>query len=137
VGYSSLKLTKVLLIAALATSAIDAVGNDETTVIESASLGSLQMSNESCPGGFFQLPLYPQARLCQVFADHLPASLTYHADTDQQSVVAFYRQQLGPAERENMLKGRRILQYKNAMQTIIISNDGSGSQIDILVKASD
>jgi hypothetical protein len=136
-GCSSLKLINLLLFATLATSAIDAVADDDAIAIENASEPSLTMPNEPCPAAFFQLPLHPQARLCQVFADQLPASLTYHADTDQQSAIAFYQQQLGQAESESNLKGRIVLQYKSTAQTIIISEDGSGSQIDILVKASD
>ena len=113
------------------------MANDDVIAIESASAESLYMPNDPCPTAFFQLPLYPHARLCQVFADQLPASLTYHADTDQESAKAFYQQQLGEAESESILKGRIVLQYKSTAQIIVISDDGSGSQIDILVKAND
>ena len=131
-----MKLIKLLIVAALATSTIDAVANDDAVVVKSASVAALSLSKETCPPAFFQLPLYPQARLCQVFSGHLPASLIYHADTDQQSAVAFYQQQLGQAESERSFKGRTILQYKSAGQIIVISDDGRGSQIDILIKAS-
>jgi hypothetical protein len=137
VGYSSLKITKVLRVVILACSVLAGGANADVVVIDSPLMASFAMSDGPCPADFFQLPLHPQARLCRVFADELPASLTYHVDTDQQSASAFYQQQLGQAQSIRSLKGRTILQYKGKQQTIIISDDGKGSQIDILVKSRD
>ena len=89
----------------------------------------------ACPDSFFDLPLYPEANLCLVFDQELPASLTYHAKASQDITKDFYKQQLGPALSEEQLKGRIVLQYKGGEQTIIISPDGAGSQVDILVKS--
>lgn len=87
-----------------------------------------------CPEQFYDIPLYPNANLCLVFDEALPASLTYHAKAQQQATMDFYAQQLGQAESEQSLKGRIMLQYQNGKHTIIISPDGAGSQVDILVK---
>lgn len=87
-----------------------------------------------CPTDFISMPLYPEARFCQIFSDIPPASLTYHADTDIDHVRSFYLQLMGEAQSEDMLAGRVLLQYQNGNQIIVISRDGEGSQVDILVK---
>jgi hypothetical protein len=116
----------------LAASAFAAQANDELTAISEG------MMTQSCPDDFFELPLFPEASLCQIFADQLqlPASLSYHAKSDQQSTKEFYQQLLGEAESEETLKGRILMQYQNGEKIIIISEDGNGSQVDILVKTS-
>lgn len=88
-----------------------------------------------CPSSFFDLPLYPLARLCLVFDQQLPASLTYHAKADQDTTKGFYLEQLGQAQSEQSSKGRIVLQYNSGKHTIVISPDGAGSQVDILVKS--
>jgi hypothetical protein len=88
----------------------------------------------SCPTDFISMPIYPEARFCQVFSNVPPASLSYHADTDIDHVRAFYLQLMGEAQSEDMLAGRVLLQYQNGTQIIVISHDGEGTQVDILVK---
>jgi hypothetical protein len=90
----------------------------------------------TCPVDFYTLPLYPNAKFCQLFAEELPASMSYFAISDQESAKAFYLDQLGQAEDEQMLKGRIVLQYGNGQQVVVISKDGQGSQIDILIKSA-
>lgn len=91
---------------------------------------------EPCPAEFYALPLYPEAKLCQLFDDALPASLTYHASTDQQSTQEFYTKELGIADSIKELKGRIVLEYENANKIIIISKDGAGTQVDVLIKSA-
>ena len=90
----------------------------------------------TCPDDFFTLPLYPNAKFCQLFADEQPASMSYFAVSDQQTTKAFYLEQLGQAEDEKILKGRIVLQYANGQKVVVISKDGQGSQIDILIKSA-
>jgi len=90
----------------------------------------------TCPADFYTLPLYPNAKFCQLFAEELPASMSYFAISDQESAKAFYLEQLGQADDEKMLKGRIVLQYGNGQKVVVISKDGQGSQIDILIKSA-
>tara|TARA_R110002153_G_scaffold3042_10_gene14522 strand:+ start:9757 stop:10281 length:525 start_codon:yes stop_codon:yes gene_type:complete len=90
----------------------------------------------TCPADFYTLPLYPNAKFCQLFAQGLPASMSYFTISDPQSAKEFYINQLGQAEDQKMLKGRIVLQYSNGQKVIVISKDGQGSQIDILVKST-
>jgi len=94
------------------------------------------VSVQSCPEDFYTLPLYPNAKFCQLFAEELPASMSYFAISDQQTAKAFYLEKLGQAEDEKMLKGRIVLQYAKGQKVLVISKDGQGSQIDILIKSA-
>lgn len=94
------------------------------------------VSVQNCPADFYTLPLYPNAKFCQLFAEELPASMSYFAISDQQTTKAFYIEKLGQAENEEMLKGRIVLQYSNGQKVVVISKDGQGSQIDILIKSA-
>ena len=91
----------------------------------------------SCPENFYTLPLYPNAKFCQLFAEALPASMSYFAGSDQQTAKAFYVDQLGQAEDEKVLHGRIVLQYSKGQKVLVISKDGQGSQIDILIKSAE
>jgi hypothetical protein len=95
------------------------------------------ISTQNCPEVFYTLPLYPNAKFCQLFAEELPASMSYFAVSDQQTAKAFYIDKLGQAEDEKILKGRIVLQYSNGQKVVVISKDGQGSQIDILIKSAD
>ena len=87
-----------------------------------------------CPAQFYQLPLYPEARLCMIFDDSLPASLTYHANATTGETQAFYQQHFGSNASWTEQKGRIKVVSADNNQTIIISVDGAGTQVDILVK---
>jgi hypothetical protein len=95
-----------------------------------------EIHTPTCPADFYTLPLYPQAKFCQLFAEELPASMSYFANSDQQTAKNFYLDQLGQAEDETMLNGRIVLQYANGQKVVVISKDGQGSQIDILIKSA-
>jgi hypothetical protein len=95
------------------------------------------ISTQNCPEVFYTLPLYPNAKFCQLFAEELPASMSYFAVSDQQTAKAFYIEKLGQATDEKTLKGRIVLQYFNGQKVVVISKDGQGSQIDILIKSAD
>lgn len=91
---------------------------------------------QPCPTEFFQLPLFPGAKLCQIFADGMPASIIYHASADQQTTQKFYQQKLGEADKITLLKGRILMEYADSNRIIVISKDGNGSQVDVLIKST-
>jgi hypothetical protein len=95
-----------------------------------------EIRSATCPAEFYTLPLYPNAKFCQLYAQGLPASMSYFASSDQQSAKDFYINQLGQAEDEKMLNGRIVLQYSKGQKVVVISEDGQGSQIDILIKSA-
>lgn len=89
---------------------------------------------QPCPQSFFETPLYPQARLCHLFDDTMPATLSYHADSTPLQAKTFYLEQLGQPQSNEIKRGRHVLQYDDAARIVVISEDGDGSQIDILIK---
>ena len=89
-----------------------------------------------CPAMFYQLTLSGDARLCQIFADQLPASLSYHSDHSPAQSEAFYRAQITQPVKVSKVKDRTLIEYKNRNKIIVISKDGKGSQIDIRVTAN-
>ena len=88
----------------------------------------------SCPTQFHQLPLTPSAGFCQAFDQEFPVSLSYFSALNQEAVRAFYVQELGLPKSDSITKGRYLLNYHDRQLTIVISADGQGSQIDILLK---
>lgn len=88
----------------------------------------------SCPTQFHALPLAPSAGFCQVFDQELPASMSYFANLNQAAVKDFYLEALGTPNQDVMEKGRNLLNYQDRQLTIVISPDGIGSQIDVLLK---
>lgn len=153
------RLKGSILLAALASISLQAQDNDvensqpvqtqsavtelENPAPETANLSDKVISSinipethkPTCPEDFYTLPLYPNAKFCQLFSEQLPASMSYFAMSSQQTAKAFYLEKLGQAEDEKMLKGRIVLQYSNGQKVIVISKDGQGSQIDILIKS--
>lgn len=91
---------------------------------------------QACPDEFYQVPLYPGARLCQVFSDTFPAAMTYHADASIEQARDFYQQQLNNESNVTTQRGRVVMTSSDERHTIIISKDGAGSQVDILVKSA-
>lgn len=90
--------------------------------------------SKTCPVDFYTLPIVTDAKFCQQFSTTPPASLSYHTQQQQTSTKQFYLDTFGPAEDEQVLKGRIVLQYSQGQKIVIISPDGQGSQVDILVK---
>ncbi len=90
--------------------------------------------DNACPTTFHQLPLYPNAKLCQMFDDSFPATITYHANTDIDGAANFYLEELGQTDKDTLMKGRRVLHFNNNNPIVIISKDGPGSQVDVLMK---
>lgn len=88
----------------------------------------------SCPLQFHTLPLTPSASFCQAFDKELPASLSYFSQLQPEAVKAFYIEALGTPNKNTLTKGRFLLNYPDRQLTLVISADGIGSQIDILLK---
>lgn len=92
--------------------------------------------SNNCPADFYQVPVMTEGKLCNLFAPELPASMSYFVADSPSAVKAYYLNQYGEPDSEQLVKGRILLTYAQGQRTIIISNDGAGSQIDILVKAA-
>ncbi len=93
-------------------------------------------TTQACPASFYSVPLQADAKFCQIFAESMPASISYFAPSTQQQARAFFIAQLGEADSEQSLHGRIVLQYAGGQTVLVISEDGQGTQIDMLIKSS-
>ncbi|GAB3011936.1 hypothetical protein [Bowmanella dokdonensis] len=84
-----------------------------------------------CPAGFHDMPMMPEARFCQLFDGGVPASLSYFVALAPAQALSFYQQELG--EQDARVESHRYVMEK-ANWVVVISPDGTGSQIDILIK---
>jgi hypothetical protein len=107
-----------------------------TVCAEEPNSSALQTEHsDSCPVDFYTIPVIKDAKFCQQFAATPPASLSYYTQKQQTAAKLFYLETFGPADKEQELKGRIVLQYNQGSKIVIISTDGTGSQVDILVKS--
>ncbi|WP_088330500.1 hypothetical protein [Lacimicrobium sp. SS2-24] len=88
-----------------------------------------------CPERFHAIPLTTDAKFCQQFDDKLPASLSFFSAGTPELTLDYYLSQMTAAQHSNS-KGRQVLQSQQGHWVIVISQDGEGSQVDILVKAN-
>lgn len=99
-----------------------AIANERATAIEI----------QPCPEQFNSVKIHTDGKFCQVFAAEFPASMVMHVTQAPASVVDFYANEY-PVVKE--IKSRTVMQTEDKNTTLIISSDGEGTQVDILVKS--
>jgi hypothetical protein len=92
------------------------------------------IKTQTCPEAFYQVKLPINGKLCQVFAADLPASMIFHVPQSPDEVVEYYKQSNSIFNTTKQVKDRYLMQSSDKNTTIIISSDGSGTQVDVLVK---
>lgn len=126
-----MKLTprKLILVTSLMVMASSFMAADSvaTTAPES------QPAISSCPADFFKVKVHEEAKQCQPFDTEIPASMVYFIGDTPDAIVAYYLA-LMP---ELSLKGehnRRVLLLNDTQNIrVVVSPDGEGAQVDILV----
>ena len=96
---------------------------------ESRSEQTTSVSGSACPSNFYSVQLTTDASACHVFADDLPASLTYHSKQTSDEL----EQQIDGPVNQSLSQNRILMRQANDQTIIVISPDGTGSQVDILV----
>lgn len=86
-----------------------------------------------CPSAFYSVPLTEQAKQCQLFEDDFPASMIYHDKRAPESLIAYYQATQPEFEIHSAFNERTLLIDESQNLRVVISPDGQGSQIDILV----
>lgn len=87
-----------------------------------------------CPGQFFDIPLMDTAKLCSVFDDAKPASLTYLATQPIEVVTNFYQKIEADLTPTQSIKQYTVLTTSNQQYTIVLSPDPHGTQVDLLAR---
>jgi hypothetical protein len=104
---------------------------DNNNVTANTNIGK---RSTQCPTLFYEIPIVPSARFCQQFLGVDSSSLSYHSGLGLEDTHAHYREVLGSPDTQKKAQGRLVLVYQQEQKTVIISNDGEGSQVDILVQ---
>ncbi|MFT4655240.1 MAG: hypothetical protein ACJA0G_001252 [Kangiellaceae bacterium] len=102
-----------------------------------AESNSLAADTQTCPDYFYQIKLPNNGKLCQVFAAELPASMIFFVPQPPSEVIEFYQQHNPTFSTTKQVKDRFLMQTTDKNTTLIISSDGQGTQVDILVKKAD
>lgn len=89
-------------------------------------------NSQPCPRAFFEVPIPEGGKLCQIFATDLPASMVLFVPQPLPDVIEFYQdeQQFQVAQKS---EHRFIIKSNDSNATIILSADGAGTQLDVLV----
>lgn len=108
----------------------------EITEEKSSVKNTTNTNIHTCPSNFYDVKLPTNGKLCQVFATDLPASMIFFVPQLPEEVIAFYEQDTATFSTTRQVKDRVLLQSEDKNTTLIISTDGSGTQVDVLVKSS-
>jgi hypothetical protein len=95
---------------------------------------SIEQNTQACPDTFYQLKLPRNGKLCQVFAADLPASMIFFVPDAPSYVIEYFTQDSATFSINKQIKGRYMMQSSDKNTTLIISSDGEGTQVDVLVK---
>jgi hypothetical protein len=88
-----------------------------------------------CPESFNQVDIPVNGKLCQIFAADYPASMILFIPQTPEEVVAYYLSSSVEFAEPKTIKQRTMIKSADNNTTLIISKDGGGTQVDILVKA--
>ena len=102
------------------------------TVIGGTILSSQSIVASECPTRFFDLPIPNSVSTCNAFTDKLPATLSFHAQYSPYEMKAFYKSAGIKIASSSDNLGRHVLVSANDQYRIIISQDGKGTQVDLL-----
>ena len=88
-----------------------------------------------CPTEFNQIKIPLDGKLCQIFAADYPASMVMFIPKAPTEVISNYLAAHPELTQTKQIKSRTLLQSKDKNTTLVVSADGQGTQVDILVKS--
>lgn len=109
---------------------VEASGNIERTSIKVEPLNK----DNQCPKQFHDVNIPENGKYCQSFAAELPASLVFFVAMQPSETVQFFIDKNQNFDVKKEVKNRIMLSNSDNSKTLIVSPDGVGSQVDILVK---
>jgi hypothetical protein len=96
---------------------------------------NVAIRSEECPENFNKVSIPVNGKLCQIFAADFPASMILFIPQTPEEVVQYYLASSNSFVEPKKIKKRTMLKSADNNTTLIISKDGSGTQVDILVKS--
>ncbi|MAD15802.1 MAG: hypothetical protein CL579_06950 [Alteromonadaceae bacterium] len=100
---------------------------------QSHSLDVDSVAPTTCPTDFHGIEIPADASACLLFADALPASLTYHSKQTPNDLIALFRQHIDGPISQSLSQNRILMRLQNDYKIIVISPDETGSQVGILI----
>lgn len=88
-----------------------------------------------CPEDFNKVSIPVNGKLCQIFAADFPASMILFIPQTPEEVIQYYLASSNSFVEPKTIKQRTMLKSADNNTTLIISKDGGGTQVDILVKS--
>lgn len=93
-----------------------------------------------CPGEFHSIVIPATAKQCQLFDtsvndEIVPASMVYFVADSKDNVISFYQQAIPELTVHSTFNERTLLVANDNAIRVVVSPDGNGSQVDILVTA--
>ncbi len=109
----------------------------DTLAVESAATGP---ASAPCPVEFHSIVIPETAKQCQLFDtaledDVIPASMVYFMADSKDDVIRFYQQAIPDLTIHSTFNERTLMVANDNAIRLVVSPDGSGTQVDILVTA--
>jgi hypothetical protein len=96
---------------------------------------NVSVRSEACPENFNQVSIPANGKMCQIFAADFPASMILFIPQTPEEVIQYYLASSNSFVKPKRIKQRTMLKSADNNTTLIISKDGGGTQVDILVKS--
>lgn len=87
----------------------------------------------SCPADFFAVKVHEDAKQCQPFDTELPASMVYFIGQTPDAIVAYYLALMPELSLKSSYNERVLMVNDKQNVRVVVSPDGEGAQVDILV----
>ena len=115
-------------------SAPETFASDEVTNKIDANVTVVTRS-AGCPEDFNKVSIPVNGKMCQIFAADFPASMILFIPQTPEEVIQYYLASSANFVEPKTIKQRTMLKSADNNTTLIISKDGGGTQVDILVKS--
>ncbi|AEP29013.1 hypothetical protein [Brumicola nitratireducens] len=115
-------------------SAPETFANDEVTNKIDANV-TVATRSAGCPEDFNKVSIPVNGKMCQIFAADFPASMILFIPQTPEEVIQYYLASSANFVEPKAIKQRTMLKSADNNTTLIISKDGGGTQVDILVKS--
>lgn len=103
------------------------------SLANATSAPEMQPQITSCPTQFHSVSIHENARQCQPFDAELPASLVYFVADTPDAIVAYYLALMPELGLKGEFNQRILLLNTQQNVRVVVSPDGEGAQVDILV----
>ncbi len=94
---------------------------------------TVKKRSAGCPENFNTVSIPVNGKLCQIFAADFPASMILFIPQTPEEVIQYYLASSNNFVEPKTIKKRTMLKSADNNTTLIISEDGAGTQVDILV----